>query len=199
MTPIVSNQMTIGKKRMRYNRDLHHRRSIRLKGYDYRSAGAYAVTTCVNGRELSLGRVVDGEMELSDLGRVAAESWTWLEEQYPYVSLDAWVVMPNHLHGIIVIHDDDGDGGRGGSRTAPTKRKPLGRLIGAFKTVSTKRINQVRDTPGARFWQRNYYEKIIRNERQLHALRRYIMDNPRQWALDSENPASHRERNPDAI
>jgi REP element-mobilizing transposase RayT len=75
----------------------------------------------------------------------------------------------------------------------------LGRLIGAFKTVSTKRINQVRDTPGARFWQRNYYEKIIRNERQLHALRRYIMDNPRQWALDSENPASHRERNPDAI
>ena len=194
---------------MRYNRDLHHRRSIRLKGYDYRSAGAYAVTISVNGRELSLGRVVDGEMELSDLGRVAAESWTWLEEQYPYVSLDAWVVMPNHLHGIIGIHDDDGDGGRGGSRTAltptaltrtpPTKRKPLGRLIGAFKTVSTKRINQVRDTPGARFWQRNYYEKIIRNERQLHALRRYIMDNPRQWALDSENPASHRERNPDAI
>jgi putative transposase len=102
---------------MRYNRDLHHRRSIRLKGYDYRSAGAYAVTICVHGRECALGRVVDGEIELSDLGRVAADSWTWLEEQYPYVSWDAWVVMPNHLHGIIIIHDDMR---RGGSRTAPT-------------------------------------------------------------------------------
>jgi putative transposase len=182
----------------RYNRDLHHRRSLRLKGYDYRSVGAYAVTICVHGRECLLGRVVEGEVELSDLGRAAAAAWTWLEERYPYVSLDAWVVMPNHLHGIIVIHDDMR---RGGSRTAPTtgtnpsqdtgtKQKPLGRLIGAFKTVSTKRINQLRDTPGSRFWQRNYYEKIIRNERQLEALRRYIIDNPQQWAVDSQNPAN---------
>lgn len=193
---------------MRYNRDLHHRRSIRLKGYDYRSAGAYAVTICVDGRECALGQVVDGEVELSDLGRVAAESWAWLEEQYSYVSLDAWVVMPNHLHGIVVIHDDDGGGSHrvpsssGGTvptRDTGTRRKPLGRLVGAFKTVSTKRINQLRDTPGAHFWQRNYYEKIIRNERQLDALRRYIIDNPQQWTLDSENPAGRQERSPDAI
>jgi REP element-mobilizing transposase RayT len=184
---------------MRYNRDIHHRRSIRLKGYDYRSAGAYAVTICVDGRECALGRVVDGEVELSDLGRVAAESWTWLEEQYSYVSLDAWVVMPNHLHGIVVIHDDDGDGHRGGSRTAPTKRKPLGRLIGAFKTVSTKQINKMRDAPGAQFWQRNYYETIICNERQLNALRQYIVENPLKWALDRENPDNQQERKSDVI
>lgn len=155
---------------MRHNRNIHHRRSIRLKGYDYRSAGAYAVTICADGRECALGRVVDGEVELSDLGRVAAESRTWLEKQYRYVSLDAWVVMPNHLHGIVIIHDDDGDGSHrapnGSGETAPTrdtgaKRKPLGCLIGAFKTVSTKRINQLRDTLGARFWQRNYYGLML--------------------------------------
>ena len=94
---------------MPYDRSKHHRRSIRLPGYDYSSSDAYFVTICVQDGECLLGQVVDGEMQLNEWGQIAADSWAWLGAQYSYVSLDAWVVMPNHLHGIIVI------AGRGGS------------------------------------------------------------------------------------
>jgi putative transposase len=186
---------------MAYDRNTHHRRSIRLAGYDYASSGAYFVTICVQGGECLLGKVVDGEMQLNEWGQIAAEAWEWLDEQYSYVSLDVWVIMPNHMHGIIVIRDADAQGdvgrnnvaGRGGSRTAPTdgvptKRKPLGRLVGAFKTVSTKRINQLRDMPGVPFWQRNYWEHIIRDEEALNRIREYIQNNPARWAEDQLHP-----------
>jgi putative transposase len=175
---------------MMYDPNKHHRRSIRLKGYDYARPGAYFVTICVRERECALGGVVDGEMVLNDWGRIVAESWSWLAEQYPYITLDEWVVMPNHLHGIIIINDD---AGRGASRRAPTamvpaKRKPLGQLVGAFKTVSTKRINQMRDTASTPFWQRGFYEHIVRNDRELDAIRQYIIYNPLKWELDRDNP-----------
>jgi REP element-mobilizing transposase RayT len=185
----------------RYDPLRHHRRSIRLKGYDYAQAGAYFVTLCTQARECLLGEVAGNAMRLNDWGRIVAESWEWLAEQYPYVELDEWVVMPNHMHGIIVlVNDDGGDGplGRGGSRPAPTrpapttKRKPLGQLIGAFKTVSAKRINLMRGTPGAPVWQRNYYEHIVRDDRALKAIRHYIQNNPLKWALDMDNPAVRR-------
>ena len=214
-----------------YNPAIHHRRSIRLKGYNYASPGAYFVTICVQDGECVLGEVVDGEMELSDWGQAAAEAWAWLGNQYPYVTVDAWVVMPNHTHAIITIHDCTGDAPegapegdsriapttpgtprscrgdsriapttsgtprscRGGSRTAPaaittTKRKPLGRLVGAFKTVSTKQINVLRDIPGARFWQRNYWEHIIRNETSYRRIYEYIETNPARWEEDQLHP-----------
>jgi putative transposase len=168
---------------MHYDPNKHHRRSIRLKGYDYTQAGAYFITIVTQDRACLFGEVVEGEMRLNPFGEIVAESWQWLAMQYDYVELDEWVIMPNHLHGTIVITDD-----RGGSRTAPTvKRKPVGRLIGAFKTVSTKRINEHRDTPGVPVWQRNYYEHIIRNEDDLEAIRRYIACNPLRWHLDREN------------
>ena len=169
-----------------------HRRSIRLQGYDYSRAGAYYITIVVQGRGHLFGEVVNGEMILNEYGQIAAEAWQWLEEQYPYVELGAWVVMPNHAHGIIILHED----GRGGSRTAPTpsgdtagmvKRKPLGSLIGAFKTVSTKKINILRNTEGAVVWQRNYYEHIIRNEQDYQAKHDYILSNPENWEDDDEN------------
>ena len=187
----------------RYDPLRHHRRSIRLKGYDYTQAGAYFVTVCAHGRECLFGEVAEGEMRLNDYGRIVASTWEWLAEQYPYVELDEWVVMPNHVHGIVVMVDDTGRGEsptdedvlstrRGGSRPAPTadkpKRKPLGQLIGSFKTVSAKRINQMRAAPGAPVWQRNYYERIVRNERALNAIRQYIANNPLKWALDRDNP-----------
>jgi REP element-mobilizing transposase RayT len=123
---------------------------------------------------------------MNEMGRIVEDCWKWLCGQYEYVSLDEWIVMPSHLHGIIVINDEC----RGGSRTAPTnaKRKPLGRLVGAFKTVSTKRINQVRGSPGIPLWQRNYYEHIIRNEDELNKIREYILYSPLQWKFDRENP-----------
>ena len=176
---------------MKYDPAKHHRKSIRLKGHDYTSPGAYFVTICVQGRACVLGEVMDGEMQLSDEGQIAAESWVWLEEQYPYVMVDAWVVMPNHTHAIITIHDDStGGSGTGGSRTAPTvvKRKPLGRLIGAFKTVSTKQINRMHNTPGARFWQRNYWEHIVRNQTAYQRIYQYIQNNSACWEDDQLHP-----------
>jgi len=207
---------------MRYDPNKHHRRSIRLKGYDYTQAGVYFVTIVTQNRACLFGDIVAGEVRLNAFGQAVAETWLWLATQYGYVELDEWVVMPNHLHGIVVITDTDngcptdgggvgggsrtaptvigatggGGGVGGGSRTAPTviastapmvKRKPLGRLIGAFKTVSTKRINEYRGTPGVVVWQRNYYEHIIRDERSLNRIREYIAANPLRWHLDREN------------
>ena len=145
---------------MKFDPDVHHRRSIRLKGYDYSNAGAYFVTIVAWQREMLFGEIVDKEMVLNEFGQIVSEKWQWLETQYPYIELGAWIVMPNHFHGILVIN------GRGGSRSAPTpiKCKPLGGLIGAFKTVSTKQINLLRDTEGQAVWQRNYYEHIVRDE-----------------------------------
>jgi REP element-mobilizing transposase RayT len=174
---------------MKYDPNKHHRRSIRLKGYDYSQAGAYFVTIVTWQRECLFGEVVDGEMVLNDFGKIIDETWRWLENQYPYVELGIRVVMPNHSHVILLVHDER----RGGSRTAPTlpvKRKPLGRLIGAFKTVSTKQINLLRGTEGQVVWQRNYYEHIIRGEREMDRIHRYIESNPSMWADDDENPAN---------
>ncbi len=179
---------------MEFGPKIHGRRSIRLQGYDYSQAGAYFVTIVAWRREMLFGEIVDGETALNDFGKIVAEKWQWLELQYEYVELGAWVVMPNHFHGILIIHEN----GRGGSRSAhegdsritptPIKRKPLGGLIGAFKTVSTKQINLLRDTEGRIVWQRNYYERIIRNEHEMDRITRYIESNPTRWAEDEENP-----------
>jgi putative transposase len=177
---------------MKFDPKIHHRRSIRLRGYDYSQAGAYFVTIVAWQREMLFGEIVNreppngGDVILNDFGKIVSEKWIWLETQYEYVELGAWVVMPNHFHGILIIHDND----RGGSRPAPTptKRKPLGELIGAFKTISTKHINLLRDTEGQIVWQRNYYERIIRNESEMDRIARYIESNPTRWANDDENP-----------
>ncbi|MDA8433183.1 MAG: hypothetical protein M0Z60_09510, partial [Nitrospiraceae bacterium] len=102
---------------MKHEPDIHHRRSIRLKGYDYSEAGAYFVTICAKDRECLFGDIVDGEIRLNERGHIAGDSWEWLSRQYGYVDIDEWVVMPNHLHGILIINGDC----RGGSRTAPTE------------------------------------------------------------------------------
>jgi putative transposase len=172
-------------------RPAHRRRSIRLPGYDYSQPGACFVTVCTRDRECLFGEVEAGQVRLNEAGCAVAGTWIWLGRQYPYVELDEWVVMPNHLHGILIIHANPTDEpGRGGSRTAPTlpKRKPLGRLIGAFKMVSSKRINELRGRPGAAIWQRNYYEHVIRDEEDLRRIREYIAHNPPSWEIDEENP-----------
>ena len=181
-----------------YAPDSRRRRSIRLKGFDYTLAGAYFVTVVVQGRACLFGEIVDGNMCLNRTGRLVSDSWQWLEAQYPYVASDEFVVMPNHLHGIIMITDDTR---RGGSRTAPTgadspdgKRKPLGRLIGAFKTVSTKRVNSAHGLSGRPLWQRNYFEHVVRSEESLTRIRQYIHDNPARWEFDRENPTAVQKR-----
>lgn len=115
---------------MAMNHCTHHRRSIRLKGYDYAQAGAYFVTMCTQDRVCLFGDVVDGQMRLNECGQVVADAWSWLSGRYPYVALDEWVVMPNHLHGIMVLTGPDG---RGGSRTAPIRTR--GSMAGLTESV----------------------------------------------------------------
>jgi REP element-mobilizing transposase RayT len=162
---------------MPYDLQKHHRRSIRLKGYDYTQAGAYFVTFCAWQHECLFGEIVDGEMHLNDYGRVVEEEWLRTAEVRPNVDLDAFVIMPNHIHGIIVICIDPVGASR---RLAPTNTPTrlvagsLGAIIGQIKSVTTKRINVLRSMPGQAVWQRNYYERIIRSEAALDNIRQYI-------------------------
>lgn len=192
--------------------DIHHRRSLRLQGYDYAQAGAYFVTICTHNRECLFGEVVDEEMVLNDAGRMVQTIWDGLPERFPTVELDQSVVMPNHIHGILVlggaqfIAPDTSrrdlsrpytgateSGARNRTLTmaeqdqgvinhAPT----LGEIIRAFKAVTAR---QIRITGFSEFgWQRNYYEHIIRDEGSLNRIREYIVINPVRWQLDRENP-----------
>ncbi len=179
---------------MKYDPENHHRRSIRLKGYDYSQAGAYFVTICTQNRACLFGEVVDGQMRVNELGEIVREEWLRTGQIRPNVELDAFVVMPNHIHGIIVLRGYDR---RGTLQRAPTTVERFGKptsntiptIVRLFKSATTKRINHLRGTPGARVWQRNYYERIIRNDDELRRIREYIANNPLQWALDRDNPA----------
>ena len=188
---------------MKYNPDKHNRRSIRLKGYDYTRSGFYFITICCYQKQCFFGEIVDEKMWLNQYGEIVSKTYQWLSQRYFYVHLDEWIIMPNHFHGIMVLTDTPC---RGESRIAPTnrnnliltdqnlpinpelKRKSLGRLIGAFKTVSTKKINFIRNAPGTPIWQRNYYEHIIRDEESLNRIRKYIINNPWSWELDRLHP-----------
>lgn len=211
---------------MRYDPDVYHRRSIRLKGYDYDRAGAYFVTICVHQRERLLGQVVDGAMGLNLAGEAVRSVWKGLPARFPQVDLDEFVVMPNHFHGILFLieppdvgaplvgaHVDERNNHVGaplvgaqdfgnartnwaGTNRAPTRGAPtLGDIIGTFKSLSTNAyIHGVNHNgwppfPG-RLWQRNYYDRIIRDDDELDRARRYVTDNPAQWAMDAENPVN---------
>ena len=165
----------------------HHRRSIRLPGYDYTAAGAYFITICTQGRECLFGQVVDGEMRLNAPGEIVRAEWEKSAALRAEIELGPYAVMPNHFHAIVVIADD----GRGTARRVPTVEqfgKPVAgsvpTIVRAFKSAVTRQINLVRQTPGAAVWQRNYYEHIIRNESSYENIAAYILNNPRQWEVD---------------
>jgi len=183
------------------------RRSIRLKGYDYTQSGGYFVTICTHQQTDLFGAVIDDEMRLNAYGQIAYHEWLKSAEIRQEIEIDEFVVMPNHLHGIVFINKDVSRRGddlpahrrgewpvhrRGDRPVAPTARGPapksLGALMAGYKSAVTKQINQRRGSPGAPVWQRNYYEHIIRNEKSLDAIREYIAQNPRRWALDRYNP-----------
>jgi REP element-mobilizing transposase RayT len=207
---------------MPYDPQRHHRRSIRLPGYDYTQPGAYFITIVTHERMLSFGEIVDGEMRLNEYGQIVRAEWFQTAVVRPYVVLhpDEFVVMPNHVHGIVSIVDmggmDDDVGAQ--RRCAPTTTNPtntaptptrravggatptnvipgsLGAIVRSFKSATTKRINALRGTPGAPVWQRNYYEHIIRTDHALARIRDYIQSNPQRWADDQENPSLNRRR-----
>jgi len=183
---------------------VHHRLSIRLNGYDYAQAGAYFVTICTQNRPCLFGDIADGEMLSNDAGRMARSVWEGLPDRFPGMEFDAFVVMPNHVHGIIVIpcrgesciRPDDSrqpDSGDHKDRPYGTTVGSLGRTIQAFKSTTTHQyvlgVRQQGWPPfHGRLWQRNYYEHVIRNERELDKIREYVATNPIKWALDRENP-----------
>ncbi|MCJ7459093.1 MAG: transposase [candidate division Zixibacteria bacterium] len=176
---------------MTHNLEKHHRRSIRLKEYDYSQAGGYFVTICTDGGEFLFGDVVNEEMELNERGIIVKREWLKTAELRKDIILDEYIIMPNHFHGVILIIDD----GRGTARRAPTVERfsrPVANsfptIVRSFKSAVTNRINQIRGTPGASVWQRNYYEHVIRNEDKLFKIRQYIQNNPLKWHLDRENP-----------
>ena len=281
---------------MPYDRFKHHRRSIRLKGYDYAAIGAYYITICVWGRECLLGEIIDDKMVLNEFGRIVYDEWAITPEKRTNIILDVFVVMPNHLHGIFIITENRGGIGLDGkvgksygddpghaeeNRTenpgcmgeihgvnprckgvlrvdesgyaenhaghprckgvlrvdesgyaenhaghprckgvlqyAPTYtykctshtpththishtshmsdglRSPsqtVGAVVRGFKGAVTKRINQLCGAPGSPVWQRNYYERIIRNQNEFDRIRRYIINNPANWNKDIEHPSN---------
>lgn len=173
---------------MKYDPDKHHRRSIRLRGYDYAQAGGYFVTIVTRDRACLFGEVVNGEMRLNDSGGLIHSVWDELPDHYPGVESDAFVVMPNHIHGVVMLVSDVG----AGPCACPNKDKPesgqpqgvaptmstisLPDVVHRFKTLTTKRyidgVKLLGWPPFAgRLWQRNYYEHIVRGENELNRIR----------------------------
>jgi REP element-mobilizing transposase RayT len=251
---------------MIYDPQRHHRHSIRLQGYDYTQPGAYFITICAYQRECLFGEIQNGQMALNEYGRIAQACWEEIPRHFENVELDEWVVMPNHIHGIMVIVDVGTTHSEGATQqagtthsegatqqagtthlegaiqqagtthsegatqqagtthlegatqqagtthlegaiqqagtthsegathwVAPAKGPPpgsIGAIVGQFKSVVARRINASRNMSGAPVWQRNYHERIIRNERALYAIRQYIQNNPLKWTLDRDNPAN---------
>lgn len=180
----------------------HHRRSIRLKGYDYASEGAYFVTIVTQGRECLFGEIVDGEMSLSKYGEMVQKWWNELPLHFPNVETGAFIIMPNHIHGIIFKTDErkgevisprneTGEASLQGKETLPLRKPTLGQIVGYFKYQSTKEMKATDHTGTiTKFWQRNYYEHVIRNEKELRQKTDYILNNPFRWDDDEENPGN---------
>ena len=167
--------MTIHGPRDRY------RRSLRLKGYDYSQPGAYFVTRCTESRECLFGEIANDDVMLNEYGKVVEEEWLETPRLRTQVELDEFVVMPNHLHAIIVIREAATTRPMVGARSsAPLRRTPhsLGSLIAGFKSAVTKRINVLRMSPGSRVWQHNYYDHVVRDEDDINRIREYIVNNP---------------------
>ncbi len=159
----------------KFDPKIHHRHSIRLPGYDYSQAGAYYVTIVAQRRECLFGEVLNGEMKLSRYGQIVQAAWFDLPKHYRHLELDAFCIMPNHVHAIFILNND-----------GLVKRYPLSEIVRAFKSFSARRINELRKMPGIPVWQRNYYEHILRNNEDYLAKCGYIQDNPMNWKKDDE-------------
>jgi putative transposase len=180
---------------MVYDPARHARKSIRLPDCDYSYPGMYFVTICAEGRRCVFGRIDSSNAALSPLGTIVQTEWLRTADLRPYISLDKYVIMPNHFHGILTIRQAESELASGGTaRRAPTEEfgRPVSRslptTIRAFKSAVTKAAGLLTIVPCGGVWQRGYFEHIIRDEDALERIREYILNNPARWELDKENP-----------
>ena len=191
-------------------RKREHWRSLRLKGYDYAQAGAYFITIATRDRACMFGDVVINTtieathalplrngascadiVRLNEFGEIARCCWMEIPDHFPFVELDAFVIMPNHVHGIVVIDtmaEATPAGATHASRPPGPKPKSIAAIVGSYKSAVSRRVNALRGMAGVPVWQPNYYEHVVRDERGLNRIREYIQNNPARWAEDTENP-----------
>ena len=193
------------------NQTVQHRTRMRLQSYDYSTPGTYFVTIVTQNRRCLFGEIESDEMHPNDAGEMVGATLEQLPKRFQSMGLDRFVVMPNHIHGLVVIdssvgaplvgaHTDEEEQvsesgtsmlNRAATRAAPT----LSNIVGAFKSITTGEYIRGVKTSGwpafqGRLWQRNFYDHVVRNEEDLHRVRQYILENPLKWALDSENPSN---------
>ena len=193
----------------RYNPNIHHRRSIRLKGYDYSKAGLYFVTICVKNRKCLFGKIENKEMILNDAGKMVENQWFILPQRFANIQLHKYIVMPNHFHAILeivgatlvvaqndVVAQNINDNvnpkngqPQGYAPTITANKKTLGDMVGAFQSITT--VDYIRGVKNnnwqpfdGKLWQRNYWENIIRNEQSYQRISEYIINNPSSWTDD---------------
>ncbi len=185
---------------MHRDTERQRRRSIRLPGYDYTQRGAYFLTIVTHDRRCLFGAITDGRVRLNPFGRLVLDEWLRTAAIRPTVRLaaDECVVMPNHLHAILWLADDDAaarsdrspirDRAHLAERFGSPVKGSVPTIVRAFKSAATARINERRGTPGAPVWQRNYHEHVVRDQGDLERVRQYILENPARWDDDTENP-----------
>ncbi len=178
------------------------RRSLRLKGYDYSRAAAYFVTVCAHEKECLFGGIESGVMRLNEYGEIVASEWMKSAEVRSEIVCGEFVVMPNHLHGIVHIVGAYGNTpmSRDEKKMANSKdraychtplRSPsrnIGAMVRGFKGAAGRRINEIRNTPGAPVWERNYYEHVIRDDADYNRIAEYVTNNPLRWMEDTLHP-----------
>ena len=162
---------------------LPNRRSVRLQGHDYRSSGAYFVTICTVEKQPLFGMICDGSVQLNELGQIADNCWKQIERIRSGIAIDAYIVMPNHIHGILHFSMEDV------TENTPTAVRDLasgslGAIVGQYKSIVTKQCRFLPRPPPHPIWQRNYYDHIIRSAASLEKIRQYIFDNPARWEED---------------
>lgn len=171
-----------------YNPKIHHRQSMRLKDYDYSTNGYYFITICTKNKIECFGKITNGKMELSEIGKIANQCWLEIPEHFPNTKLDEYIIMPNHLHGILIIENDPAFVGNKNFCSLPWQTKlsrSLSSIIRGFKIGVTKwcRNNNHKEFQ----WQKSFYDHIIRNEESLDNIREYIRNNPLKWEFDRNN------------
>ncbi|HYF98069.1 MAG TPA: transposase, partial [Coxiellaceae bacterium] len=161
-------------------------KSLRLPSWNYSANGFYFLTLCTHNRHHSLGEIINGQLQKTKAAILVENCWLSLNGHYGNCYLDEFIIMPNHLHGLIFIEQEE-TSELAHQLTTQRRSMLIPKMVGRFKMQSTKLINEAQKTPGKKFWQSDYYDRVVRNEDELNNIREYIHDNPMAWEYDRFN------------